>query len=158
MCCVIVLLVVFASGLVGPGWARQSNDLFVETNDAGSEAASRIFDALTQEAIQQKATIFVISRLGAKEHHRYAYRRLHNALYRLTDYYGESPRAKVVGAIGERTHGAGLVEVYVGGTPRYRVTCRPNRDFIVDCCWLPGEPPPRGYYPYYRGAPGYKFP
>jgi len=140
-----------------PCTAQQPNGSLVETDDRGSEVASVTFDELTQQAVQQHASIFVINRLGATENRKYSYRRLHNALYRLTEYYGSYPHANVIGAIGERTRGRGVMEIYLAGTLRYRATLRKNRDFIVDCCELSDEPPPREYYPYYRGAPKYKF-
>lgn len=131
----------------------------VEGTDSSGEVTSAIFDDLTVRAHQNDATIFVLSRVGAREHSRFNYRRLHNALYRLTEYYGSSrPKVRVIGAIGERTDSAGVVEIYLGGRLHYRVTFRTNRDFTVDCCWLPGEPPTRNYFPHYRGRRKFRFP
>lgn len=88
----------------------------VEGTDSSGEVTSAIFDDLTVRAHQNDATIFVLSRVGAREHSRFNYRRLHNALYRLTEYYGSSrPKVRVIGAIGERTDSAGVVEIYLGG-------------------------------------------
>src|SRR5687767_5065862 len=87
----------------------------LEGTDSSGEATSAIFDDLTLRAHQNNATIFVLSRIGAREHSRFNYRRLHNALYRLTEYYGTSrPKVRVIGAIGERTDSAGIVEIYLG--------------------------------------------
>jgi hypothetical protein len=135
--------------------AQQEVRLPSEGRDSYGEWTSAMFDTIIDAARRSGEPVFVISRLGEGDAARMNARRLHNAVTRLVDYEVGLPHEQVVAAIGQQTNGPGLVEVFVGGRLYYRVTFRPNRDFVMDCCERDDE---ILYYPRRRAPAKYHWP
>ena len=99
--------------------------------DGGScESTKSDFDLIAQVANGEGSNVIVIARLGRGEYSRSINRlrlsQLRDWLQSVRGYSAE----RVVTAEGERVHGLGQVEVYIGGRPFIIYRMRRNRDFF----------------------------
>ena len=99
--------------------------------DSGySESAKSDFDLIAQVANAEESNIIVIARLGRGEYSRGVNRlRLSQLRDWLQSVRGYPPE-RVVTAEGERSHGLGQVEVYIGGKAFIIYRMKRNRDFF----------------------------
>src|SRR5688572_25863168 len=94
------------------------------------ESAKADFDLIAQVANGEGSNVIVIARLGKGEYSSSINRlRLSQLRDWLLKVRGYSPD-RVVTAEGERSHGLGQVEVYLGGRPFIFYRMRRNRDFF----------------------------
>jgi hypothetical protein len=123
---------VLGCALDSPAQHAESPRIWLGFDGTHCETTKAELDRVTQTAGRDKA-IIIIARLGSGESSRMINRR---RLGGLRDYL-ESVRAiapdKLITAEGERVHGLGRVELYVGGELLMVFTLNRNKDFWRGC-------------------------
>ncbi len=130
--CLIFLIIIFSINL---SFSQENQDKHIvsETGGAACETNSALFDAISNEANQNKERVFVIFRAGNDETEIVNSNRLIYVKWFLKNYKGWDVINKVF-ARGEKADGNGKIEFYIGGKISFIVISPKNKTPCLDCC------------------------